>query len=174
MKVEVVSKEFNVTQSMQEHIDQLVTEVESYFKLKPNSMRVEIKERNNIFKIEAMLFFKNDQFIRQEVSHEDFYTCINQLANRIKKQVRKLKAKLDDKKHMDNHEIFSQLVEEEKLPKLDIRYKHLDLKPMDLEEAILQLEALGLDYFIYQDVNDKVCVVYKRHNGYGVIDCELA
>ncbi len=45
MKVEVVSKEFDVTQSMQEHIDQLVTEVESYFKLKPNSMRVEIKRK---------------------------------------------------------------------------------------------------------------------------------
>ena len=49
-------------------------------------------------------------------------------------------------------------------------YKEIILKPMDQEEAMLQLEALGLDYYIYKDLNDDINVIYKRKNGYGVIN----
>lgn len=169
MKIEIISKDIEVTTSMQEYIDNLVEEINTYFKLKPSELRLEIKNNHNQFKIKAMIFFKNNKFIRQEQINDDFYICINQLANNLKQQLRKLKAKLDDKNKVDNQEIFNDNIDKD-LTKPDIRYKEILLKPMDQEEAMLQLEALGLDYYIYKDLNDDINVIYKRKNGYGVIN----
>lgn len=171
MKVEVLSKQIDISSSMQDAIDQMVEEVNSYFKLQPISMRLEIKQRNEQIKIEAMLFFKNNHFIRQEVMGQDFYQAINTLTTRLKKQVRKLKAKLNDKNRYEGYEVFASKIES-LVHNEDIRYKTLSLKPMDEEEAKLQLEVLGQDFYIFKNLDDVICVLYKRHSGYGLIRCE--
>ena len=55
-----------------------------------------------------------------------------------------------------------------------VKRKDIEMKPMDEEEAILEMELLGHSFFVYKDVNTKkVCVLYKRKNGnYGIIETE--
>ena len=56
--------------------------------------------------------------------------------------------------------------EAEEVPSKVVRSKHIDLKPMDLEEAILQMDLLGHDFFIYSDAEDSSTnVIYRREDG---------
>lgn len=171
MKTEIISKKIEITEAMQEAIDQTIESITQYFKMQPLSIRLEVKERADRIKIEAMIFFKNDQFIRQEVEGDDFYQVINTLAKKLTKQVRKLKAKLNDKNKKLGYDVFTEDIEEQPEP-TEIRTKFLSLKPMDVEEAMLQREVLGLDFYIFKNLDDKICVLYKRHNGYGIIECD--
>lgn len=76
MKIEIISKDIEVTTSMQEYIDNLVAEINTYFKLKPSVLRLEIKHNHNQFKIKAMIFFKNNKFIRQEQINGSIHNCV--------------------------------------------------------------------------------------------------
>ena len=65
-------------------------------------------------------------------------------------------------------------IEEDDEDKIIVRRKTLNTKPMDEEEAILQMEMLGHDFFVYKDRDTKrVCIIYKRKdNNYGIIETE--
>ena len=70
----------------------------------------------------------------------------------------------------NNKEVFDSLKDEER----EIKRKKINIKPMNLDEAILQMELLGHSFFMYKDSDiEKIAVVYKRHDGgYGVIEEE--
>ena len=66
------------------------------------------------------------------------------------------------------YDLVDELSEEEKV----VKRKNVELKPIDEEEAIIQMEMLGHSFFVYKDVStNEVCVLYKRKNGnYGIIE----
>ena len=98
------------------------------------------------------------------------YGSIDLVTDKIERQIRKNKTKIERKNR--NKVATSQLFtdsfaeEAEEVPSKVVRSKHIDLKPMDLEEAILQMDLLGHDFFIYSDAEDSSTnVIYRREDG---------
>ena len=121
--------------------------------------------------------------LRAEETTPDLYASIDFVVDKLERQVRKYKTKINRKsrekgfdgiKHSDlleNASASSDNVGEE--PELEIvRSKRINLKPMDSEEAVLQMNMLGHDFFIYTDAETmEISIVYRRKDGrFGLIE----
>ena len=114
--------------------------------------------------------------LRSEEAHSDLYAAIDLTVDKLERQIRKHKTKINSKNKknvIQNFEIDLEDKFEEDESKV-LKRKKVDMKPMDEEEAIMQMEMLGHSFFIYTDNETKdVAVVYKRDNGgYGCIETE--
>src|SRR5699024_3677298 len=123
-----------------------------------------------------------DLLLRAEEHHADLYAAIDLVVDKLERQIRKYKTKVNRKfrqKGAAKH-VFAELekeakdiAEEEESDEIEIvRTKRFNLKPMDSEEAILQMDMLGHSFFVFTnaETND-TNVVYKRKDGkYGLIE----
>lgn len=115
--------------------------------------------------------------IRGESRTSDMYASIDASMDRVEKQIRRNKSRLQ--KRLQQSPKFAEIqtnettdaVEGEELPRL-VRTKRFAVKPMDVEEAIMQMELLGHDFFVFRNAEtDDVNVLYRRRDGnYGLID----
>lgn len=151
-----------------------------------NSMVMEVEvelyhERNRSIDknqvAEVTIFTKHPgPVIRARESATDMKAAIDLVAGKLERQAAKLKGKLD-RKHMAKGTGLSEAAhidieaEEAEEPQVIVKTKSMELKPMDPEEAILQLEMLGHDFFVFTSADtDLVNVLYKRRDGdYGLI-----
>ena len=109
------------------------------------------------------------------ISHiylECLYASIDLVVEKLERQIRKNKTRIKERKVKDIPVInFEAIIEEE--PKTTIvKRKSVEMKPMDEEEAVLQMELLGHEFFVFQDIDtDSISVLYKRKDGnYGIIE----
>ena len=123
--------------------------------------------------------------LRAEVSDVDMQTALDQAADILEKQMIKFKSRLSRKAKIDpnfkdefNLYFSRQDDEQDEENESAIvikRSKKFALKPMDAEEAIMNMELLGHGFFVFKDTeSDEVCVVYRRNDGtYGLIEPEF-
>ena len=109
--------------------------------------------------------------LRAEVVDDDLYAAIDRAVDKLEDQIRRTKTRLTRKNKESlaeaflDHELFNDEV---------VRTKSIVPKEMSLDEAIMKMELLGHDFFIYtDDETNKIAVCYKRHDGgYGLIETE--
>ncbi|MGN1033312.1 MAG: ribosome hibernation-promoting factor, HPF/YfiA family, partial [Intestinibacter sp.] len=133
-------------------------------------------------KVEATIIPINGPIIRAEDSEESLYAAIDVVYDKLNKQLRRYKNKLKGKYQAKGQEsIRFQNIEtdakEEQSGEFDIvieRHKKFDMKPMSPEEAVLQMELIGHDFYMFRNIDtDEISTVYKRENGgYGLIEHE--
>ena len=113
--------------------------------------------------------------LRSEVSSLDMYVCVDQAVDKLERQVRKHKTRLEKRFRKEAQKASMQELEalpnEQKL----VRTKRFDKKPLDVDEAISQMELLGHSFYVFCNAEtDQVNVVYKRKgNTYGLIEPEV-
>jgi len=180
MKIKIRgANNFEVTNAIAEYIENKVGSLERFLpKNQDLEARVNIKIYDLTQKVEVTIPGK--QFIlRAEESHNDLYAAIDLVVDKLERQIRRHKTKANRKirEREGIKEYFSNMgdiPETKAKDDEDIPYKvkTVHLKPMDVEEAIMQLELLGHDFYVYRDLEvDKVCVLYTRNDGkYGVIE----
>ena len=111
--------------------------------------------------------------LRAEEKHADLYAAIDLVVDKLERQIRKNKTKLTNKyKNIIQVELPVLEDEEEEEELKVVKRKNIDTKPMDEEEAILQMELLNHDFFVFKNVDEEcVSVMYKRRDGnYGIIN----
>ncbi len=100
------------------------------------------------------------------------YAAIDLVVDVLERQIRKNKTKLN--KHRSDDLMGFAFVEsdEEEINESIVKRKNIDTKPMSEEEAILQMELLGHDFFVFKNVDEEcISVLYKRKDGnYGIIN----
>ena len=177
MKLNIRGKNLSVTPAIKEYIEKKLSKLDKYFKDGDNTAsNVIIKTRGNKDVIEVTII-KNATVIRAEVMDNDLYTAIDLVVEKLERQIRKNKEKYNTiraKKNKDLESIFEDFVgdKEDKEPTV-VKRKTIDTsKPMEINEAILQLEFVSHDFFIFKDSKtEQICVLYKRCDGdYGVIE----
>lgn len=176
MRLTISGKNIELTQGLKNAVEEKLGKLEKYFKPDTDvyvTMSVE-KERQ---KIEVTIPTKG-HMIRSEQESSDMYVSIDLAQEAIEKQLLKYRTKIVSKKlnaaasfkaeYMD--ETIDEAEEEVKI----VRTKHYDLKPMYPEDACIQMELLGHDFFVFVNAEtDAVNVVYKRKaNTYGIIEPE--
>lgn len=174
MRIEIRGDKLKVTDSIKSQIEEKLGKLDQYFN-QPEEIKayVVVRVKNNEQIIEVTI--PTPKFtLRSETSHEDLYAAINLSVDKLERQIRKNKTKLKKKfKDALRYEMMEDIEEQEpEEESLISKRKTVDLKPMDEEEAILQMELLGHDFYIFKNVDtDNISVVYKRKDGkYGIID----
>ena len=174
MKSIIRSKDIKVTKSIKDYIEEKLNKVDKFFK-NPEEITANIllKLRGHEQIIEVTIPTKN-LLIRNEVSEPDLYAAIDLVMDKIERQIRKNKEKIGrvDKDKVMNFEITNEDIEKEN--KVITKRKQIDTKPMSEEEAILQMDMLGHDFYIFKDGFDgKIKVIYlRKDNDYGIIEVE--
>lgn len=176
MKYTIRGDKILVTNAIKEYIIEKIDKLNKYFDNPSEvSANIVIKVKGYEQTIEVTIPTSNF-IIRNEESSENLYAAIDRVVDKIERQIRKNKTKINKiEKDMVKKLNLSFIKEEsEEEEGKVVKRKSLDTKPMDEEEAILQMEMLGHDFFIYKDRHtNKICVLYKRKdNNYGVIETE--
>ncbi len=163
-----------ITDALREYIYKKVGKLEKYFEftLEP---KVVLSVQKNDHKAEITIPL-NGRLLRSEVETYDMYASIDQAVDKVERQIHKYKTKVNRKaREVKDPLVFQQLQQEEEPeddePKV-VRTKRFTMKPMDVEEAILEMNLLDHDFFVFTNAHtDEVNVVYRRRDGnYGLIE----
>ncbi len=176
MKFIVKGKNISVTQAMQEKAEKKIGKFDKFFR--PDAEAVlTFKVEKDRFNFEVAIY-SNGTIIRSEEQSSDMYTAIDLVVEKLERQIRKHKTKLGRKIHQEafvpeNFTILEDIDEDEDYGV--VRTKRFPLKPMNVEEAILQMNLLGHSFFVFiNSDNETVNVVYRRKDGhYGLIEPEM-
>lgn len=180
MKYNYVSRDVSLTDSMKEKVEKTIGHYARYFR-NPDSVvvttRIEVL-KNEKKGVEISLDSEETQ-LRAKVLDGDFYNAVDQIDQKLGKQMRKVKTILGKSKKKESlgKDMLFQEIEDRKGEEGDVeivRRKTLSLAPMDVDEALARMDALGHNFFIYLDsTTGKVNVLYEREDhGYGVIEVE--
>ncbi len=126
------------------------------------------KKRN--LQIAEITVYANGTIFRSEVESETFNNSLDEAIENIIRQIRKYKTKLERDLRVDAFDQFDDDYELDE-PEMEIRTKTFSVKPMTVEEAILQMNLIGHMFFVFRDAStSEICVVYKKKDGtYGLI-----
>lgn len=126
-------------------------------------------------KLEVTIPLKNFT-LRVEEEGVDFYATIDTALDKLQRQIVKNKTRLESKKIRTKKDFIFEAIEdiEEENENKIVKRKYIELKPMNEEEAILQMELLDHDFYVFKNIDtDKVAVLYRRkNNDYGLIEEE--
>ncbi len=174
MRFEIIGKNIEVTEGIKGAVQTSIEGVDKYFMNKDLDVKVVVRTYPVGQKVEVTLVVDGGQAIRQEVQHEDLYAAIDIAGKKLEKQIRRMKERVTTTTRRKEPVVglFSDFeTEKEDLQKVT-RRKELSNKPMTEEEAILQFELSGHDFYVFDDYEvDLIKILYKRKDGeYGVIE----
>lgn len=178
MKYTVKGKNVSVSDAMLEKAKKKIDKFAKFFKSDYEAEAIltfKVEKGRNIF--EATIHAPG-ALIRAEESSDDMYASIDLVEEKLERQLRKHKTRLGKKIRQDqlvqeNFNIEEPVYEEEDYDV--VKTKRFPLKPMNIDEAILQMSLLGHSFFVFiNSESEKVNVVYKRKDGrYGLIEPEF-
>lgn len=176
MKVTVIAKNIELTDALKEIVQKKISKLEKYFEPSIEA-RVTLSVQKSSHIIEVTIPF-NGVILRGEESTSDMYKSLDLVEDKLERQIRKQKTKLAKKNNeslrfAEINDSSYEAIDYEDEGKL-VKVKKFGVKPMNSEEAILQMDLLGHNFFVYQDAEtNKVNVVYKRKDGdYGLLEPE--
>lgn len=174
MNINIRGDRIEVTDSIKNYVKDKLERLEKYFE-EPSKLNahVLIRVKNGDQTIEVTIP-TGKYTLRAEEKNQDLYAAIDLVIDVLERQIRKNKTKLN--KHRVQESIGFAFVPEEDEEYSDsasiIKRKNIETKPMSEEEAILQMELLGHDFFVFKNVDEEcISVIYKRKDkNYGIIN----
>lgn len=176
MKYNIRGDKLVVTDAINNYVESKLDRLNKYFKEDDILANVLLKVRGNSQIIEVTI--PTDKFIlRSEEEDKDLYAAIDLVTDKLERQIRKNKTRLNkqniDNKYKDfnfDYEITTE--DETNEDEQIVKRKNIEMKPMDEEEAILEMNLLGHEFFVYKDMHtNNICVLYRRKDGnYGLIE----
>ena len=176
MKYNIRGDKLEVTDAINNYVESKLDRLNKYFKEEDILANVLLRVRGTSQIIEVTI--PTDKFIlRSEEEDKDLYAAIDLVTDKLERQIRKNKTRInrqnnDNKFKEFNFDYEIKADEETNDNEIIVKRKNIEMKPMDEEEAILQMNLLGHEFFVYKDMHtNKICVLYKRKDGnYGVIE----
>ena len=172
MELNIRGDKLVVTKAIKDYFTEKMSKLDKYFeeasKIKA-SILIKVKNDEQIIEVTV----PTSKFtLRAEEKHNDLYAAIDLVTDKLERQIRKNKTRLNNKfKNIIQFDINTDTEVEEDTLNI-IKRKNITTKPMDEEEAILQMELLNHDFFVFKNVDEEcVSVIYKRKdNDYGIIN----
>lgn len=176
MKTTVKGKNIEVTEALRSSVEKKLSKLDKYFEPDVEA-HVTLSVEKNRHIIEVTIPF-NGVILRGEESNDDMYASIDLVTDKLVRQIRKQKTKLQRRNHGDSlrFQFIPDIEKENVEPESKIvKTKKFAIKPMSSEEAVLEMELLGHNFFVFRNgETGEVNVVYKRKDGdYGLIEPEF-
>lgn len=176
MRITLRGKNIEITEAIEEKVSEKLSKLDKYFIVSENvEAKVLVRTYPYGQKIEVTIPTEY-VLLRAEVVDQDLYNAIDLVIDKLEGQIRKYKTRLN-RKSKDNKLAFNlasiEPLEDEEEDVL-VKTKTITPKPMDMEEAIMQMELIGHSFFVYRDTEtDAISIVYRRNDGdYGLIETE--
>lgn len=174
MKVQVRGRNIEVTDALKDYIAKRVGKLDRYID-NLGDAQVTMTVEKDSHRIEVTIPV-NGMILRGEESTGDMYTSTDLVVEKLEKQIQKYKGKLQKRgiRVMNVQKPATPDDTEEEAPKL-VKTKRFAIKPMPVEEAVLQMNLLGHNFFVFSNAEtEQVNVVYKRKDGnFGIIEPEF-
>lgn len=177
MKFNIIGRKYNIKDNVREYIEKKLSKLDKFFKTEPTARVVLGTIKDNDY-IEAQIN-AGGMIFRAEASDKEILAAVDKIIDVIERQIRKNKTKLA-KRIKDIQVAGSSMIsgatyvdEEPEEAEFEIvKTKRFTVKPMDVEEAILQMNLLGHTFFVFKNVDtSEMNVVYKRKDGkYALIE----
>lgn len=177
MNYNIRGENLAITPALRDYVEKKVGKLEKYFDTTPTSdVNVKMAVQNNKHIIEVTIPMPQ-LLLRAEETHIDMYAAIDLVVEKLERQIRKHKTKVNRKfrqegsvKYMFKTDIADDNEESDEIS--IVRTKRFNLKPMDAEEAVLQMDMLGHNFFVFSNAESgETNVVYRRKDGkYGLIE----
>lgn len=170
MKINVRGKNIEVTPALLEYLEKKLKKLDKYFN---NELEAQVtlsvaRESHSVdvtISIDGLL-------LRGEEATEDMYASIDLVVDKIERQLHKYKTRINRKlrqKGIKEQTTAPARADEGAEPRV-VRTKRFVMKPMQLEEAILQMDLLGHDFYVFANEAGEINVLYRRKDGnYGLI-----
>lgn len=177
LKFNIRGENVEVTESIRDYVIKRISKLEKFFEdnVEANA-HVNLKVYpNKTFKVEVTIPLPY-LTLRAEETSSDMYGSIDLVTDKLERQIRKYKTKVNRKSREKGYKNMDFVPDVEDEPVSDdlkiVRTKQISLKPMDPEEAVLQMDMLGHDFFVFEDAEtNSTSVVYRRKDGrYGLIE----
>lgn len=172
MKYVIRGDKLLVTKPIKAYIEEKLAKLDKYYdNPKDIECRALIRSKNNLQTIEVTIPL-HKFVLRVEVSEEDLYAAIDLSVDKLERQIRKNKTKILKRYDKDEPMDMALDFEDEEEELAIVKRKNLDSKPMDEEEAILQMQLLNHDFFAFKNTDEEcVSVLYKRKDGkFGILN----
>lgn len=176
MKFTFTCRKVSLNDSVKEYAEKKISKLERYFHDDAEAIVIFCVEKDHRCVVEVTIASGGTMFRSQEESRDgDIRSAIDAVAANIDRQIRKNKTRLS--KRLRQEALVPAMPEEfEVLEEKEfdvVRTKRVTVKPMSTEEAILQMNLLGHDFFVYRNENNVVSIVYRRKNGgYGLLETD--
>jgi len=175
MAVTVRGKNLDITPALKEYVEKRVNKITKYFETLGEIMVVlKVEKGRHIVELTVPV---NGIILRGEESTGDMYASIDQVVDKIEKQIEKYKTKLARKFRQGGFraDIASSVTQAEPEEKQVVKAKRFAVKPMDAEEAVMQMNLIHHDFYMFLNTEtEQVNVVYRRKDGnYGLIEPEF-
>lgn len=181
MKFNIRGEQIEVTEALRDYVEKKLSRLERYFETPlAADVNVTLSVVRGLHSVEVTIPIVG-VMLRAEEKSEDMYASIDVVIDKLERQIRKHKTKVNRKvrqngglrvlfKESFDANAVRQLEEEEDFEV--VRTKRFTLKPMDVDEAILQMNMIGHNFFVFANADTReVNVVYKRSDGkYGLIE----
>lgn len=173
MKFNIHGKKLEVTDSIKTYIEEKLGRLDKYFENPDNiTATVLIKLRGKEQVVEVTIN-ANKFILRGEESHNDLYAAIDKVSDIIERQIRKNKTRIKKRhKEVPTDFVLDFEIDEEENKNEIVKRKVVEGKPMSEEEAILQMELVGHDFFAFKNADTgNTEILYKRKDGdYGILE----
>lgn len=173
MKVTLVAKNIELTPALKDMVEKKVSKLDKYFEGNVEA-KATLTVQKNRHRVEIIIPF-NGVLLRAEEVTDDMYKSIDKAEEKLVRQIVKQKTKLS--KRVNNQIKFSEIATDnfdEGYEGELVKTKKFAVKPMNVDEAILQMELIGHNFFVYKDSDtNNISVLYKRKDGnYGLLEPE--
>lgn len=187
MKIAVLGKNIGITDALRSYVEKRVSRLERYLQGfgKDNIDCTAVLSVERSMHVTEVTIDLGAMTMRGEERTADMYESIDGVVEKLERQIRKYKTRIRNKNRQETRDAISEI--NRKLLEVPngyddthqeikiVRRKRFVIKPMSVEEAVMQMDLLGHDFFVFTDAEDnEVKVVYKRKDGnYGLIEPEI-
>jgi len=176
MKFIIHGKKLEVTEPIKNYIEEKIGRLDKYFENPEEITATVVVRIRGINQVVEVTIPIHKILLRGEESHSDLYAAIDIVSDKIERQIRKNKTRVH-KRHAKGELSGLDLSFEEYRDEdesLVVKRKEIEMKPMSEEEAILQMNMLGHEFFVFKHVETgDIDVIYRRRDGqYGIIEAK--
>ena len=174
MKMNIRGSKVKITSAINDYIENKIGKLDKYLE-NPNDItaNVVVKVKGKDQTVEVTIPMKKF-ILRAEDTHNDLYAAIDLVSEKLERQIRKNKTRMKKKvgKELLDFNIDFKTEKEEAENGKVVKRKLVETKPMNEEEAILQMNLLGHDFFVFtNDATNQINILYKRKDAnYGIIE----
>ena len=174
MKFNIHGKKLEATDSIKDYIESKIGRLDKYFENPDNITATVVIKLAGKKQVVEVTINTHNFVIRGEEANSDLYASIDLVSDKIERQIRKNKTRMHKK--ISKEKIKDFIIEDEtdfdEKNDVIVKRKTIETKPMDEEEAILQMELIGHDFFVFKNANtDEFNILYRRKEGnYGIIE----
>ena len=171
MNIQIVYKNIDKSEAIDRYAEEKFSKLDKYFRGDVDA-RVTLSMEHKTQKVDALIPY-NGLYLRAEDKSDDIYKSIDLIEEKIEGQLRKYKSRLQKKRGAEsikspefNDSAFAETDTHEGHDQPEIvKTKEITAKPMSEDEAILQMELLGHDFFVFRNLDNETAVLYRRRDG---------